>query len=335
MGTQSHIKIATRGSKLALWQSKYVASLLEAKGFTVSLNIIKTTGDRVQDRFLHDIGGKGLFVRELERSMHDGDSDIAVHSLKDLPAVTKSPFCLPAILKRHMACDALILSDKAARKLEGIGSELKKEHAHLLEGMKIATSSLRRQSLLKGVCSKLELFAVRGNVDTRIQKLSDNGWDGIILAAASLERLGLLDLPYKLMDIDWFIPCAAQGALAIECLEDHPLRHTIAELSDQVTYKAASIERAVLAALGGDCTMPVGIHASEVQQGDGKLSNFNAVVSDYEGYTVSFSLKHKGALINLDTQDIAGKIVLGLKANGLDKTLEQLKKSTPDLGDVY
>lgn len=335
MGIQNHITIATRGSKLALWQSKYVASLLESKGFSVSLNIIKTTGDKVQNRFLHDIGGKGLFVRELERSMLDGESDIAVHSLKDLPAVTKAPFCLPAILKRHMACDALILSDKAAKRLEDIGSELKKEHAHLLEGMKIATSSLRRQSLLKGACSSLELFAVRGNVDTRIQKLTDNGWDGIILAAASLERLGLLDLPYKLIDIEWFVPCAAQGALAIECLDSHPLKNTISKLSDPATYKAASIERAVLAALGGDCTMPVGVYASESLKSDSIHTKINTIVSNYEGQSASYSLTHKGALVDLDSEQMATKIVAGLQADGLDERLDEIKHTTPDLGTVY
>ena len=167
------IKIATRGSKLALWQANYVSSMLRDLGIEAELNIIKTQGDRVQDRFLHEIGGKGLFVKELETSMLNGETDLAVHSLKDLPAVTPEPFVLPAILKRHNPVDAIIFKPESFKRLGIIDKTLSKDHFRDMGEVTIATSSLRRQSLFKGVSKNIKLEAVRGNVDTRIRKLME------------------------------------------------------------------------------------------------------------------------------------------------------------------
>ena len=274
----SSIKIATRGSKLALWQANYVASLLRDLGVESELKIIKTQGDRVQDRFLHEIGGKGLFVKELEQAMLDGEVDIAVHSLKDLPAKTPEPFELAAILKRHDPRDAIIFKPESFKRLNIQDEVLSKDHFQNMGTVTIATSSLRRQSLFKGCSNDIRLEAVRGNVDTRIQKLLDGDWDALILAAASLE-LSIDNVDFRFIDPEWYVPCAAQGALAIECKQDHPIKETIAKLSDPVTFACATTERKILEKLGGDCTMPFGAHISSVQN----HTVVRSLVLDYKG----------------------------------------------------
>ena len=234
--------------------------LFNADNHKTELNVIKTKGDRVQNRFLHEIGGKGLFVRELETSMIEGLTDIGVHSLKDLPAKTPEPFTLAAIMKRHEVADALIVSDELYEKIATRFGKNARISAAILKDLgkiSIATASLRRQSLLKGASDQIEVVPVRGNVDTRIQKRKDNSWDALILAGASLERLQINE-PHFLFDTDWFTPSPAQGALALECVKGSFAEPIIASLSDKRTYHCAAIERKVLELLGGDCTMPLG-----------------------------------------------------------------------------
>lgn len=325
------LKIATRGSQLALWQANYVADQLRRKGHETELNIIKTTGDRVQDRFLHEIGGKGLFVRELEQAMLDGKADFAVHSLKDLPAITPSPFELAAILHRHDHRDAMIFrADSPFAKLFSHQSTITREQARRLNGAKIASSSLRRQSLLKGLDSQIELVAVRGNVDTRIRKLSDHQWDALILAAASLERLQLQGLHYCYLDPTWFTPCAAQGALALECHEDAPCKSDLSALRDPVTQACASLERSILAALGGDCTMPFGCL---VQPNDGGTS-IDTLVLDYQGSECRYTWNHPQAPTQLNTEEATKKTLSGLQNEGLASILKALQEGSADLGAI-
>lgn len=327
----SPVRIATRGSKLALWQARYVASQIEAKGYRTELQIIKTQGDRVQDRFLHEMGGKGLFVRELEQSMLEGKTDIAVHSLKDLPAVTPNPFCLAAILSRHDHRDAIIFSQKSkGRTLFNKGGLLRPEDASKLRGMTIATSSLRRQALLKSLDETINLVPVRGNVDTRLRKLEEQGWDALILAAASLERLEINDVHSVFIDSDWFIPCAAQGALAIECLETAPIRPLISSLSNSRTYAAASLERAILAELGGDCTMPFGA----LVQGDDQKTDIRAIVLAYDGRAARFAWQCQQPPEQLDIQDSVAKTIAGLQTQGLKTILHALETESADLGTL-
>ncbi|MFW7380457.1 MAG: hydroxymethylbilane synthase [Oligoflexus sp.] len=328
--TPKKIRIATRGSKLALWQAEYVSKMLSSKGFEVTLNVIKTTGDRVQDRFLHEMGGKGLFVKELETSMANAETDMAVHSLKDLPAKIPQGFCLGAILKRHIPQDAIIFRQSSFDRFVKHEGPFGLQDFQSMGQATIATSSLRRQSLLKGASKELKLVPVRGNVDTRLAKLEAEKWDALILAGASLERLGLLDLPHRLISSDWFVPCGAQGALAIECPEDSPFRSVLAELSDPETMIAASLERLILERLGGDCTMPFGAFARKNSKGDGTA--ISALVLNYEGKEARFDMEVSTALAQLDIQATVEKVLQGLQDKGLGLIIKDLEIDPPDLG---
>ncbi len=324
-----NITIATRGSKLALWQSKYVASLLKPLGYEGELKIIKTQGDRVQDRFLHEIGGKGVFIRELEEAMLRGEADIAVHSLKDLPAKISEDFTLCAILKRHRAEDAIIFKP-GQRDVLGFSDKLvSKDHFQSSQPLTIATSSLRRQSLFKGLGQHISLAAVRGNVDTRLRKLMEGNWNALILAAASLERLEL-DVDHSIIDLEWFVPCAAQGALAIECHKDHPASLDIASLSHRETYLAATIERQILAALGGDCTMPCGIHINPTIDG----TKVRALVLNYQGEEARCYRHYDESINELVPRTVVEQVIADLRAQNVDKILAAINVEVPDLGKI-
>ena len=332
--TTETIKIATRGSKLALWQTNYISSLLTAKNYKTELNIIKTKGDRVQNRFLHEIGGKGLFVRELETSMLEGETHIGVHSLKDLPAKTPEPFVLAAIMKRHEVADALIVSDELYKKIsDKYGKDVRITASILKElgKLSIATASLRRQSLLKGASDLVEVVPVRGNVDTRIQKRKDNSWDALILAGASLERLQI-DEPHFLFDTDWFTPSPAQGALALECVKDSFAEPILESLSDKRTFHCASIERKVLELLGGDCTMPFGAFMRWDEASSKTLAT--ALVINYEGEEARTNMSFDEKPEELDIQKTGEILRDSFEQNQLKKILSDLELKTPELGEL-
>jgi hydroxymethylbilane synthase len=254
--------------------------MLQDRGHEISIKTWKTTGDIVQDRFLHEIGGKGLFIKELEEAMARGDADFAVHSLKDLPARIPQAFRLAAVLKRHQPADVMIFS-KRFYELAGIPPQTLVTPTFLrtLGPMTVATSSLRRQALLAGSCPDIVTVPVRGNVDTRLKKLETEGWHAIILAEASLERLAIHDVHAHRIDPSWFIPCAGQGALAIETMAESPAFTAIQPLECKATRLAVNIERAILARLGGDCTMPFGCHVQADPLQPGSLVGRAVVLS--------------------------------------------------------
>ncbi|SME94224.1 hydroxymethylbilane synthase [Pseudobacteriovorax antillogorgiicola] len=324
------IKIATRGSKLALWQANFVSSLLQDLGLKTELKIIKTHGDRVQDRFLHEMGGKGVFVKELEQAMLDGEVDIAVHSLKDLPAVTPAPFALPAILKRHNPCDAIVFKPESFSRFDIKDQVLSKDHFQDMGPVTIATSSLRRQSLFRGTSPDIKLEAVRGNVDTRLRKLMEGDWDALILAAASLERLNIVDVHHCFIDPEWYVPCAAQGALAIECREDHPLINQIGKLKDPITHRCATLERKILERLGGDCTMPFGAHISSMMN----ATVVRSLVLDYKGNEARSYQTYDKNILDLNGEMIVDEAVAGLTKMGLEPILKAIEVEVPDLGTL-
>lgn len=329
MTNPNKIRIATRGSQLALWQANYVADLLSKKGLAPELNIIKTEGDRVQNRFLHEMGGKGLFVRELEEAMKDGRADLAVHSLKDLPAKIPQGYALPAILKRHIPNDVMILNSRS-KKVMNNKNMITRQELQSCGPLKIATASLRRQSLLKGLGSGIELVSIRGNVDTRIRKLEESDWDALILAGASIERLNLMHLPHRLIDHDWFVPCAAQGALAIETSSDSVHRSIISTLSDPWTFACATLERKILELLGGDCTMPFGAFA---QFADGNV-DVRTVVLDYEGKEVRVLTQFHGTPDKLDIEASANRVLQDLEKKGVNAILKTIANKEPDMGPL-
>ena len=261
------IRIATRKSPLALWQAAFVSQLCQKKGFKTKLVPIISKGDQIQDKPLYDIGGKGLFIKELEKALLEGKADLAVHSLKDMAAELSPPFELTAVLKRHSSGDVLIAKDKSSFPELSPSALISKRELKYLDSKKIATGSLRRAHLLRAYTKKIKIFPLRGNVQTRLKKLKESTWDGVILAQASLERLDLASklIAYPLCPT-WFTPSAGQGALAIEMLETHPLRERIQELQCPETRFATDLERNVLHRLGGDCHMPVGVHCQKSEK---------------------------------------------------------------------
>src|SRR5664279_2695914 len=254
------VVIATRESRLAMWQAEHVRDLLQSRfGVAVCLLAMTTRGDQILDRALSKVGGKGLFVKELETALEDGRAHLAVHSLKDVPMDLPAGFALAAVLEREDARDAW-------------GSSRHAGLADVPPGAVVGTSSLRRVVQLAALRPDLRLEPLRGNLDTRLRKLDDGHYDAIVLAAAGLVRLGLADRIRARFDATEMLPCAGQGALAIETrAADSALIARLAALTDRKTRLAVAAERAVSRALGGSCSMPLAAHAS--WQGDTLVLN--------------------------------------------------------------
>jgi len=245
------LRIGSRGSQLAMWQANHVAGMLREHGHSVEIEIIKTTGDKILDVALAKVGTKGMFTKEIEEALADKRIDLAVHSLKDVPTELQPEFTLAAIMKREDPRDAFI-SVKYAR-LEDLPRKAK-----------VGTSSLRRQCQLKAMRPDLEIFALRGNVDTRLRKLESGEYDAIILAAAGVKRLGVEKHVRSRIDPEVMCPAVGQGALAIEARngDTEILRH-LEFLNHPETRSAIECERAVLGSLGGGCQVPIGAFAEK------------------------------------------------------------------------
>jgi hydroxymethylbilane synthase len=244
------IVIGTRGSQLALWQARWVERELNAAGIDTHIEIIKTTGDKITDVALAQLGAKaglkGVFTKEIEEALLDGHIDLAVHSLKDLPVEFPPGLALAAVPERADPRDAL-----AGKKLKEIPP-----------GAKVGTSSLRRAAQLRHLRPDLVVENIRGNVDTRLRKLDEGQYDAIVLAAAGLQRLGLQDRIAEIIDSDVMCPAIGQGALAIEIRTDDEItRRLLTPLNHRDTQAAVGAERALLAALGGGCQVPLGGYA--------------------------------------------------------------------------
>jgi hydroxymethylbilane synthase len=245
------LRIATRKSQLALWQAEHVAALIRKAhpGITVELLPMSTKGDRIQDRSLAAIGGKGLFIKELEAALEERRADIAVHSMKDLPGDLPSGLMIAAVLPRADARDALI-----TRGPQGL--------EELPHGARLGTSSLRRQAQLLAARPDLRIEALRGNVDTRLKRLDDGELDAIVLACAGLTRLGLESRIAARLDPNISLPAVGQGVIGIECRTgDSGLREALRALNDAVTRTAVDAERAFAYRLGGSCQSPIAAYA--------------------------------------------------------------------------
>ena len=260
-----HLRIGTRKSKLALWQANYVKERLESKGYSVELVLITTTGDKILDAPLAKIGGKGLFVKEIEEALLRGDIDLAVHSLKDVPMVLPEGLILGAITEREEPFDVLISRD--GRRLQ-----------ELPEGAKVGTSSLRRQVQIKRKRPDLRVETLRGNVDTRLRKLEEGLYDAIVLAYAGVKRMGFEERVSQVLED--FIPAVGQGSLAIEIRqEDKRVYEAIAFLDHRESRIRAECERAFLRELQGGCQVPIGAYAWL----EGEKLKLKAFISDLEG----------------------------------------------------
>jgi hydroxymethylbilane synthase len=264
------IRIGSRGSQLALWQSNHIAALLRAQGYEVAIATITTTGDRLQAVPFARVGSKGMFTKEIEEALADGAIDLAVHSLKDLPTELDARFVIAAVTERIDPRDVFVSTRFASMD-------------ELPAGARVGTSSLRRQSQLRARWPRLEYVEFRGNVDTRLRKLSEGQVDAAVLAAAGLDRLERTEWVRERFSADVLCPAPGQGALAIECrAADERTRKVLASLDHAESRFAVTAERVALAALGGGCQVPIGAYCRR----EGDAYRISACVSSPDGATV-------------------------------------------------
>lgn len=251
-----HLVIATRGSRLALWQANHVKSLIEEgfPGVTASLNVIQTKGDKILDAPLAKIGGKGLFVKEIEEALLDGRADLAVHSIKDVPMELPEELIIGCVPKRESPADCFLSRSYPSLK-------------DLPNGALVGTSSLRRKAQLLASRPDLKIHDLRGNIDTRLGRLESGDYDAIVLAEAGLFRLGLHARHMASFRPDELLPAVGQGALGIECREnDYDLLVLLASLEDRDTRVCVNAERAFMKELEGGCQIPAACHAEMIDE---------------------------------------------------------------------
>jgi len=266
------IRIGSRGSQLALWQAEHIAGLLRGRGYVVEIEVIKTTGDRLQEVTFAQVGSKGMFTLEIEEALAAGRIDLAVHSLKDLPTELPDGFVLGATPRRADPRDVFVSREYASLQ-------------ELPEGARLGTSSLRRRAQLKTIRPDLEYIEFRGNVDTRLRKLGEGQAEGILLAAAGLDRLEKTEWVRERLEPEVICPAAGQGALGIEIRDgDGRIAEAVAFLDDAATRFAVTAERVALAALGGGCQVPIGVHCRPFE---GRFEIFGVVVDPVGSEQVS------------------------------------------------
>jgi len=297
----SRLVIATRESRLALWQAEHVKAQLEQLGHQVSLLGMTTRGDQILDRSLSKVGGKGLFVKELEVALEEGRADLAVHSLKDVPMDLPEGFQLACVMEREDPRDALV-----SPRYGSIDA--------LPQGAVVGTSSLRRVVLLRALRPDLRIEPLRGNLDTRLRKLDDGQYDAIVLAAAGLKRLGLPERIRQVFDPARMLPAAGQGALGIEIRSDRPdVAQALAPLVHRGTWMAVAAERAVSRALGGSCSVPLAAHATL----HGEVLRLEAAWGDPDGKLPLVRAQGGGTVGSLDeAAAIGAEVAARLRAAG-------------------
>ena len=297
--------IATRESRLAQWQAEHVKALLEQQGHTITLLGMTTRGDQILDRSLSKVGGKGLFVKELETALEDGQADFAVHSLKDVPMELPVGFSLSCVMEREDPRDAWVSNKYASLD-------------DLPQGAVVGTSSLRRMALLRALRPDLKIEALRGNLDTRLKKLDDGLYDGIVLAAAGLKRLGLESRLRNAFAPEKMLPAAGQGALGIEIRSDRAdVAQVLATLLHTPTWLAVSAERAVSRVMGGSCSMPLAAYATL----DGDVLSIRATWGDPEGHLPLVHASAQGAVTDTAAatrlgEQVASQLQAGVTAQG-------------------
>jgi hydroxymethylbilane synthase len=297
MNAPQRVVIATRESPLALWQAEHVQGLLRGQGAQVDLLGMTTRGDQILDRTLSKVGGKGLFVKELEVALLEGRADLAVHSLKDVPMELPPEFELAAVMTREDPRDCVVSTRYATL-------------AEMPAGTRIGTSSLRRELMLRARFPHLAIQSIRGNVGTRLAKLDRGEFDALVMAAAGLKRLGLADRIRQVIPTTVSLPAPGQGALGIEVLRSHPtVRSLLAPLDDPATRAATAAERGVSRGLGGSCQVPLAAYA-EVEGASLRLRALvgNAATGEFVETEI------RGPVTDADA--IAAEAVARLKADG-------------------
>jgi hydroxymethylbilane synthase len=318
----STIKLGTRGSQLALYQANATASLLKTRvGIDCEIVVIKTSGDRLAEAPLSEIGGKRLFVKEIEDSLLAGEIDLAVHSSKDLPAVLPPGLTLGAVLPREDARDAVVLA--AGRQASSV-DEVK---AILGNAPKIGTSSVRRIAQLIALFPGARFEPIRGNLDTRLRKLDSGDYDGLVLAAAGLRRLQHAHRISTALPADVCVPAPGQGIIAIEIREnDQRTRDLVTPITDRAAGVALDAERAVVTRLGGGCQMPIGAYATI----DGETMTLAAIVIAVDGSrevraTAAGSVREPGA--------VGIRVADSLLARGADTILANAQKVSTETSE--
>jgi len=307
--TTRHITIGTRGSQLALWQANWARRTIMEKfpETTVELLIIKTKGDKILDVPLAKVGGKGLFVKEIEDAMLDGRIDAAVHSMKDMPAKIPPGLCIGAVPERETPQDALVSRNRLPLN-------------RLPQGARVGTSSLRRGAQLKSVRPDIEIVPLRGNLDTRLNKLDSEKLDAVILAAAGLNRMGLTDRITEIIDTTVMLPAVGQGALCIECRQNDPdIGPVMAALNHAETRKVVMGERAFLNRLEGGCQVPIAAHGTL----EGDTYTLIGLVAALDGGVVIRETLSGPAK---DAEHIGVSLAERLIAKGAGPILESLKE---------
>ena len=294
--------IATRESRLALWQAEHVQALLQSRGHEVGLLGMTTRGDQILDRSLSKVGGKGLFVKELEVALEEGRADLAVHSLKDVPMELPEGFTLGCVMEREDPRDALVSNRYASL-------------ADLPQGSVVGTSSLRRVVLLRALRPDLRIEPLRGNLDTRLRKLDDGQYEAIVLAAAGLKRLGLGARIRQIFEPSEMLPAAGQGALGIEVRSSRPeVADLLAPLAHQPTWLAVAAERAVSRAMGGSCSMPLAAHARFTSD---HILDLRAAWGDPDGQADLVQVQATAPVTDLEQAAALGlKVAAQLRAGG-------------------
>jgi hydroxymethylbilane synthase len=308
----AHLRIGSRGSQLALWQANHIKALLEARGHRVVIEIIRTTGDKITDVALAQVGTKGMFTKEIEEALAENRVDLAVHSLKDLPTEISAGFEIAVITTREDPRDAF-----CSRKYSHLTA--------LPNGARIGTSSLRRQAQLKALRPDLDIHPLRGNVDTRLRKLEAGEYDAVILAAAGLARLGRRELVRQLLSAEVMCPAAGQGALAIETRKDDSLvRNELAFADDAATRAATMCERALLNRLGGGCQVPIGAFAKVI----GERLHLQAMVAHPDGSKV---LRESGDGVDpVQLGEAVGESLLRRGGDAILRAVDGTRASAPE-----
>jgi len=312
LAVPKRLVIASRESRLAMWQAEYVRDCLKKLYPDCDVQILgmTTRGDQILDKALSKVGGKGLFVKELETALEEGRADLAVHSLKDVPMVMPEGFDLACVMEREDARDAFVSNDFAS--LED-----------LPKGAIVGTSSLRRESVLRAKFPHLIIEPLRGNLDTRMAKLDRGEYQAIILAAAGLKRLGLETRIRAYLPYNPYTPAAGQGALGIETLSKHPnIKQWLAPLNDLATLYAVSAERMVSRQLGGSCEVPLAAHAVW----DQNRMNIRSFVASVDGKSICLA-SGNGTVQSIEDAEALGLIVANdLLAQGAADLIPKISK---------
>jgi hydroxymethylbilane synthase len=300
------LRIGSRGSKLALWQAHHVSALLTAMGHEVEIEVIKTTGDKILDVALAQVGTKGMFTKEIEEALADARVDLAVHSMKDVPTELMPEFTLAATMEREDPRDAFLAVHH-------------QRLSDLPQGGHVGTSSLRRQAQLKAMRPDLRISPLRGNVDTRIRKLDSGEYDAIMLAAAGVKRLGLEAFVRERLDASTMLPAVGQGALAIEVAKtNRKVYDIVRSLNHEQTERNVACERALLGALGGGCQVPIAAHAMS----SGEQIRLTALVARPDGSEV---LREQQA--GSSPEVVGTEVARALLASGAQRILDDVYDS--------